>query len=325
MALPESPRATATVALLTYKASAKLAETLDAFLAQTDRDFEILIQDDCSPDNTPEVARAYARRDPRIRFESTPRNLGAWGNYALAVERARGDYVMWACPGDIYLPNFVATVLGRLRAEPDAVAANGISVVMHNGTVIDTEDFAGERDPERYAGLAQAKRILVKGRPGTSSRAAYGLFIHSFVKRAPMLAVLRSFEGTGPILNDRVVLSQLVFCGRLVRVNEVVCHREFNEIPASIRNANDPALQLSSGSLLVFYLSVIRQLVVSFASTKALPLRRKLFVVPLLLHYLWQELRHMGFIGLVRGIRRIVPHSLYLRLRDRYRAAASRK
>lgn len=57
-----------------YKLAHLLAECVSLILAQTFEDFEVLIMDDCSPDNTMEVATSF--RDRRVRYVRNDRNVG---------------------------------------------------------------------------------------------------------------------------------------------------------------------------------------------------------------------------------------------------------
>lgn len=80
-----------------YKLGHLLPECVNSILAQTYRDFEILIMDDCSPDNTPEVARSFA--DPRVIHVRNEPNLGHLRNYNKGIRMARGKYI-WLISAD---------------------------------------------------------------------------------------------------------------------------------------------------------------------------------------------------------------------------------
>ncbi|MGE5322478.1 MAG: glycosyltransferase family 2 protein [Actinomycetota bacterium] len=80
-----------------YKLAHLLPECVNSILAQTYRDFEILIMDDCSPDNTPEVARSFA--DPRVIHVRNQPNLGHLRNYNKGIRMARGKYI-WLISAD---------------------------------------------------------------------------------------------------------------------------------------------------------------------------------------------------------------------------------
>jgi hypothetical protein len=80
-----------------YKLAHLLRECVDSILSQTYADFEILIMDDCSPDNTVEVAQSY--HDPRIKHVRNEPNLGHLLNYNKGIRMAQGKYV-WLISAD---------------------------------------------------------------------------------------------------------------------------------------------------------------------------------------------------------------------------------
>lgn len=80
-----------------YKLAHLLPECIGSILAQTFQDYEIIILDDCSPDETPLVAGRFT--DPRVRYVRHPRNLGHLRNYNSGIEISRGEYV-WLISAD---------------------------------------------------------------------------------------------------------------------------------------------------------------------------------------------------------------------------------
>ena len=80
-----------------YKLAHLLPECVNSILAQTFESFEILIMDDCSPDNTPEIARSFP--DPRVIHVRNEPNLGHLRNYNKGIGMARGKYI-WLISAD---------------------------------------------------------------------------------------------------------------------------------------------------------------------------------------------------------------------------------
>jgi glycosyltransferase involved in cell wall biosynthesis len=80
-----------------YKLAHLLPECINSILSQTYEDFEVLIMDDCSPDNTPEVARSFA--DPRVKHIRNEPNLGHLPNYNKGISLARSEY-LWLISAD---------------------------------------------------------------------------------------------------------------------------------------------------------------------------------------------------------------------------------
>src|SRR5271166_3653331 len=83
-----------------YKLAHLLRQCVESILSQSYADLEVLIMDDCSPDNTPEVAQSF--RDPRVKYIRNDTNLGHLPNYNKGISLTRGEYV-WLISADDYL------------------------------------------------------------------------------------------------------------------------------------------------------------------------------------------------------------------------------
>lgn len=80
-----------------YRMAHLLPECVHSILSQSYQNFEILIMDDCSPDDTPVVARSF--RDPRISHIRNEENLGHLRNYNKGISLAEGRYI-WLISAD---------------------------------------------------------------------------------------------------------------------------------------------------------------------------------------------------------------------------------
>jgi glycosyltransferase involved in cell wall biosynthesis len=95
-----------------------LGQCLDSILSQTFTDFELIVMDDCSPDNTPEVMAGYG--DPRIRYVRQEKNKGGCRNLNDGLQMAHGRYV-WPVSADDYLdrPDALTEYLRLFDAHPE--------------------------------------------------------------------------------------------------------------------------------------------------------------------------------------------------------------
>ncbi len=101
-----------------YKLAHLLPECVNSIIGQTYGDFEVLIMDDCSPDNTAEVARSFA--DPRVKHIRNDPNLGHLRNYNKGISLSRGKYV-WLISADDYLrkPHVLERYVALLDRQPN--------------------------------------------------------------------------------------------------------------------------------------------------------------------------------------------------------------
>src|ERR1700759_2786918 len=81
-----------------------IAETIESVQAQTFGDWELLIADDCSTDQTPAIVGRYAAADPRIKLIPQPRNGGPARARQAAIDHAQGRYLAFLDSDDLWLP-----------------------------------------------------------------------------------------------------------------------------------------------------------------------------------------------------------------------------
>ena len=82
-------------------------KALDSLLAQTFIDFELIISDNASTDGTEIICRKYAANDERIRYFRQTTNQNAYLNFQFVLDKALGEYFMWAAADDWWSPNFI--------------------------------------------------------------------------------------------------------------------------------------------------------------------------------------------------------------------------
>jgi glycosyltransferase involved in cell wall biosynthesis len=111
------------IGLPTYNGGRYLGETLDAILAQSFAEFELVVCDNASTDGTEDICRSYASVDPRIRYVRHERNLGVSRNFNAAFHLATGQYFKWASSDDLIDPTFVERCVRILDDDKSVVAA----------------------------------------------------------------------------------------------------------------------------------------------------------------------------------------------------------
>ncbi|WP_051361071.1 glycosyltransferase [Desulfuromonas sp. TF] len=106
-----------TVLMPVYQGAAHLDAALDSILDQTFANFELLVVDDGSTDDS--TTRVTARRDERIRLLRQPYNLGLVAALNRGLDEARGEYVARMDADDISLPQRLEKQLAFMDANPD--------------------------------------------------------------------------------------------------------------------------------------------------------------------------------------------------------------
>lgn len=103
----------------TYNSAGFLAETIRSILNQSFGDFEYLIVDDASQDESLAIIAEHARQDDRIRPIANPVRAGPGGALNIALHQARGDYIAILDHDDLALPERLARQVDYMDAHAD--------------------------------------------------------------------------------------------------------------------------------------------------------------------------------------------------------------
>ncbi|HVO73650.1 MAG TPA: glycosyltransferase family 2 protein [Ignavibacteriaceae bacterium] len=110
------------ICIPTYNGASYLETCLDSALAQTFPDFEVLIVDDQSTDNSFQIAQDYSARDPRIKVVQNRQNLGLVRNWNQCVLLARGEWIKYLFQDDLLEPNCIEKMLAVCGQDTSIVA-----------------------------------------------------------------------------------------------------------------------------------------------------------------------------------------------------------
>ncbi len=92
-----------------------IRDALETLLSQSYRDFELIISDNASTDETAVICQQYAARDSRIRYIRQPQNIGVHANFGFVLEQARGKYFMWAAADDKWDATWISDMLIAMK------------------------------------------------------------------------------------------------------------------------------------------------------------------------------------------------------------------
>jgi len=106
-----------------YNGEKFIRQALDSLLDQTFTDFELVISDNASTDETQQICLEYAAKDKRICYYRNDVMSEAITNFNRVLTLAIGQYFMWAAYDDKWEPSFVACLVQALDANPQAVLA----------------------------------------------------------------------------------------------------------------------------------------------------------------------------------------------------------
>lgn len=222
------PPPTVSFGVPVYNGARYLAEALESLLAQDFTDFEIVISDNASTDETPEICAAYAAREARIRYHRLDRNHGAAFNYNRVFELSSGRYFKWAAHDDLIRPTFLSRCLEIFEAHAQddpspAIVYPGAAFIDETGRVI-------EPDTTVMHTLAHRPWRRAFHTVQNMGRAApiFGLFDREKLARTRLID---SF-----IASDYVLMFEAGLLGTIVRFDETLFLRRIH--PGMSRLAN---------------------------------------------------------------------------------------
>jgi glycosyltransferase involved in cell wall biosynthesis len=112
------------IAMPVYNGAKYLGATLDSLLGQTYQNIRLIIADNASTDETSVICRRYARRDKRVTYIRSTKNIGPYANFNALLKYAKdAELFMWAAHDDLRSPNFIQECMTALSKNPIAVMA----------------------------------------------------------------------------------------------------------------------------------------------------------------------------------------------------------
>ena len=106
------------VIMPTYGVGDYITDALGCISMQTYDNFEVIIVDDCSPDNSGELAKAFTQRDDRFYYVKHDVNKGVSEARNTGIEHATGDYILFLDPDDLYERNLLRVCAAALERNP---------------------------------------------------------------------------------------------------------------------------------------------------------------------------------------------------------------
>lgn len=153
---------TLTLAICMYNAAQYLQATLVSVLQQTKRDFHLLIIDDCSTDDSCDMAtrilQANSRQYELIRFE---KNGGIGHARHFAERHATTKYMMFLDADDILYPDAIEKLYAKICSDPDLMAVGCyLEYINQKGKKIGGGIFLGEKTKEGFYEKAKNKKLI---------------------------------------------------------------------------------------------------------------------------------------------------------------------
>jgi len=200
------------IGLPTLNGERWLAKALDSLLAQSHGNFEIVISDNGSSDDTAGIVQRYAKEDGRIRHFRNQYVLPHYDSLNQAFRLSQGDYFMWATDHDVWEETFIEQLLEALLANSDT------ALVYPRSSFIGPDDEEIERFDQSLSteGLSPAERFLKILVELTRFNMFFGLYRTEHLRKTRLFP---AFLGGG-----RLLLCELSLHGEIRQVTNCLLH-----------------------------------------------------------------------------------------------------
>lgn len=175
----------------TYNSARFIRETINAILAQTYVNWELLVTDDCSTDNTRKILKSYAKQDTRIKLFRMKKNSGGGVARNKSIKKAKGRFIAFCDSDDVWISN-------KLDKQVDFLTENSLAFTFssyqkmdetgHKGKFqippmkISYDDLLKTCDIGCLTAIYDTKMIGKVYMPKIRKRQDYGLWIKIFKK-----------------------------------------------------------------------------------------------------------------------------------------------
>ena len=256
------------VGIPTYNRPDGLRRTLECITGQTYKNLEIIVSDNCSPGTeTHRVVREFMGRDNRIQYYRQGENKGPTFNFKFVLEKATGEYFLWAADDDIHEREFISSLVAPLENDPEVLGAMcDVKRIDEVGEFIDVVRFSDVSNP---------------------LTAPYHLELTFFFHGIFRTIGLRKFmEDTNELFGlDLIIVCEMILASKLVWIDHVLFTKGFDR-PRNSKIFNlDPLCWVKMAYNFPIYL----------LESKNVTTRKKLLVIPMSLIFLiWVIKLYLG-------------------------------
>ncbi|HWA00955.1 MAG TPA: glycosyltransferase family A protein [Caulobacterales bacterium] len=190
-----------------YNYARYLERCVETMLNQRGVDVRVLIIDDCSKDDSAEIAAAIAARDPRVTFWRNEQNLGHIKTFNRGIlDWVEADYYTLVSADDALTPGSLARAAAVLSAHPDVHLVYGMAVIIDDDDALPGIEDAAEATYQIISGRDFLKQSCEWGTPAaspcvllrTSQQKALGGYCDKMIHTSDMEMWMR-FATRGPV------------------------------------------------------------------------------------------------------------------------------
>jgi glycosyltransferase involved in cell wall biosynthesis len=243
-----------TIGLPVHNGGKTIKESLDSLLAQDFKDFELIICDNASTDNTRSICKEYEKLDSRITYHKYEYKVVPAESFNRVLKLARGKYFMWAADDDLWESSFLSCLVDAFNKNPNTVLSFCRFDIISTGCqpIILYDDWLKITGRDTFYRLLHCPR-----HPGkTDGCYVYGLIDREIlVKCGGMEEKVSAFAA-----QDVSTLFYLLSYGKFIRVDKLLFHKRVNSYRYDIGVVQSITKRLEKQSLYSIFISYLKWL-----------------------------------------------------------------
>jgi glycosyltransferase involved in cell wall biosynthesis len=194
-----------------FNGAAVVRNSIESILSQSHENFELIISDNGSTDDTQSICLHYQALDRRIRYFRQPVNLGVMANFMFCLKQSVGEYFMWCAGDDSAGHRYVEHCVASLAGDPAAILVAGLVSYV-----------------DRQAGIAEGARTQLVDDRGSTRVLKYfrrvsdnGVFYGVYRRRAISACSIRNIMG-----GDWLWLAEVAYLGKVRTISSASIRRD---------------------------------------------------------------------------------------------------
>lgn len=272
------------ICLPTFNRGHLIRRAVDSLLAQTYKNFELIISDNASEDDTEKICREYAEADSRIRYFRQEKNMGMTFQFGFLVSKAEGGYFMLAADDDWWHSDFIFKLKKALDEHHEyGVAMSSIRQVHEDGSLVNEVIYAGSNDLSKFNHSRLFNAVAMKNPPAHFF--VMGLFRNEILKKL-------FWKPTEPVFaSDRILMYEAALITHFYSVPDILWVRTSSYVPDAKRWTNDYS-KISTDKLA--YLKHIKAALSRLIMSPNISQTKKLTILPMkILILIWAVRKHI--------------------------------
>ena len=223
------------VGLPIYNGEKTVGRALNHILTQNYTNYELLISDNASTDNTESICRIYEQKHNSIKYFKRDHNYGISNNFNFVAMQAKGEYFIWMHDDDYWKPEFLETLVNELDSKPEiGLSMCAIQRIKINGDKHDLIRFNNNDDPYYMSPL----RLMNQIAGGWANKKRYHLFMFSMF-RTELFLTAGKYDDNDVPHPDRIFMCQFALATKFSYIDKILYFRTVHEQPMNLRHPND--------------------------------------------------------------------------------------